>query len=579
MAVQQPNVMDVNTLYDLSSTVIINYFDLYEKELRSLPENILFDLYYKLHQEKRICILGWELIDLNVFARMLKVTHKRTQLLQCFQSLMDHGTKISRELSTAYADKCMCSQMCPSLLESTIDLGLRLGAFLSDAGWFEDSEAVLTHCRDLCLCVPETPSSLRRTLECYHKLFHVQAAYCLFPEAAQTYQDVNKLIQTLRKMNELPNLAALYKEFSLHFFLRSEYDSAHKWSVEALKELVPGLPATVVIDVLRQLSKTCVVKRQFKKADILIRQAVRMANEVYDSSHPKLADALLDYGFFLLNFDCINHCVKVIQRAVEIKKATYRRKNIYVASALEDLAYALYVFEYSTGRFKRAREFAEDAINILEELLPLNHLMLSTAKRVKALILEEIALDMQNNVLVECLLPDAEELHITALELSIQALGDNNVQTAKHYGNLGRLYQSMKKYKEAEEMHLKAIAIKEEMLGRDDYEVGLSLGHLASLYSYHTEQFEKAEELYLRSIEIGLKLFGDTYSGLEYDYRGLVHVYGKMGDVEKAAHFSYVLNQWKVLREQLSMQESHIVLDETGPLQPLPEIIDFFLKD
>lgn len=52
-------------------------------------------------------------------------------------------------------------------------------------------------------------------------------------------------------------------------------------------------------------------------------------------------------------------------------------------------------------------------------------------------------------------------------------------------------------------MHLKAIAIKEEMLGKDDYEVGLSLGHLASLYNYHTEQFEKAEELYLRSIEIG----------------------------------------------------------------------------
>lgn len=48
---------------------------------------------------------------------------------------------------------------------------------------------------------------------------------------------------------------------------------------------------------------------------------------------------------------------------------------------------------------------------------------------------------------VDSLLPDAEELHMAALELSLKALGDNNVQTAKHYGNLGRLYQSMKKYK------------------------------------------------------------------------------------------------------------------------------------
>lgn len=74
-------------------------------------------------------------------------------------------------------------------------------------------------------------------------------------------------------------------------------------------------------------------------------------------------------------------------------------------------------------------------------------------------------------------------------------------------------------------------------------------------------------------------MFGETYSGLEYDYRGLVHVYGKLDDVEKVAHYSFILNQWKLLREQLSLQESGIVLDETGPLQPLPEIKSFFFQD
>jgi hypothetical protein len=34
----------------------------------------------------------------------------------------------------------------------------------------------------------------------------------------------------------------------------------------------------------------------------------------------------------------------------------------------------------------------------------------------------------------------------------------------------------------------------------------------------------KAEELYLRSIRIGRKLFGPSYSGLEYDYQGLIQV-------------------------------------------------------
>lgn len=44
------------------------------------------------------------------------------------------------------------------------------------------------------------------------------------------------------------------------------------------------------------------------------------------------------------------------------------------------------------------------------------------------------------------LLIEAEELHQSALKITIDAFGEVNVQTAKHYGNLGRLYQSMAKY-------------------------------------------------------------------------------------------------------------------------------------
>ncbi|KAB7500047.1 Amyloid protein-binding protein 2, partial [Armadillidium nasatum] len=126
-----------------------------------------------------------------------------------------------------------------------------------------------------------------------------------------------------------------------------------------------------------------------------------------------------------------------------------------------------------------------------------------------------------------------------------------NVQTAKHYGNLGRLYQSMKKYQSAEEMHLKSIAIKEALLGPDDHEVALSLGHLASLYNYDLCYYSKAEMLHLRSIRIGKKLFGEAYSGLEYDYRGLLRVYTNQHDMEKRFRYMNILSCWKSLRERL----------------------------
>ena len=52
----------------------------------------------------------------------------------------------------------------------------------------------------------------------------------------------------------------------------------------------------------------------------------------------------------------------------------------------------------------------------------------------------------------------------------------------------------------------------------------MSVGHLACLYNYEMKQYHKAEELYLRSIKIRRKLFGPSYSGLEYNYRGLIQV-------------------------------------------------------
>lgn len=211
----------------------------------------------------------------------------------------------------------------------------------------------------------------------------------------------------------------------------------------------------------------------------------------------------------------------------------------------------------------------------MERILPSDHLMLASAKRVKALILEEIALDMRegnHSHLQEKYLSEAEELHRTALALSLKAFGEKNVQTAKHYGNLGRLYQSMRQYEEAEMMHLKAIAIKEELLGREDYEVGLSIGHLASLYNYHMKRHHDAEKLYMRSMEINLNLFGESYSGFEYDYRGLINVYSKLCDQSNVILYTLKMREWCVRRAQVKP------VVHVEDILPIREIIEKFLN-
>ena len=118
--------------------------------------------------------------------------------------------------------------------------------------------------------------------------------------------------------------------------------------------------------------------------------------------------------------------------------------------------------------------------------------------------------------------------------------------------------------------------ISEHLLGRDDYEVALSIGHLASLYNYDMKNFDKAEELYLRSIAIGEKLFGPAYSGLEYDYRGLIRVYQETQNWDKFLQYRIKLSGWKDLRDRREVDRSrqpHVLGGLTDP-QPITNIIN-----
>ncbi|XP_026848269.1 amyloid protein-binding protein 2 [Drosophila persimilis] len=432
-----------------------------------------------------------------------------------------------------------------------IDLGLRLGSFLSEAGWMQESISVLTCLNERLKRLPPHKYWLVMRLDCLQRLLYAESAHCNFKLAQRTYNDLMELKSSINDRVPADLVAITYTQISAMFFARNEYNNSHMWSLHAMRRLKHSATPRIAIDVLRQAAKACVVKRDFARANLLICQAVRRAREHFGRRHQKYGDTLLDYGFFLLNVDSVFQSVNVYKEALGVRRGIFGNMNFHVAIAHEDLSYAYYVHEYSTGEFSCAQDHVDKAVSIMKKLVPSNHLMLASAKRVKALLLEEIALDkMADGIDEEDLLLQSEELHNFALFLSLEVFGEVNVQTAKHYGNLGRLYQTMNRFEEAERMHQKAIKIKTDLLGPFDYEVGLSTGHLASLYNYQMKKYREAEKLYLRSIDISLRLFGLAYSGLEYDYLGLCHVYETLHDFEKYLQYAHTLENWQMLRGQ-----------------------------
>ncbi|XP_070572060.1 amyloid protein-binding protein 2-like [Ptychodera flava] len=566
------------SLYDSAIRALVSEYSRFRKELRFLPDNIQFDIYYKLYTQGRLCQLGIEFCELDIFSKILRANDKRHKLHHCFQALIDHGVKAHEVLSDAYCG--LCESVSMSTREETdkaIALGYSLGGFFSEAGWYIAAEKVLVACEQICAKYDDVPHWLK-ALECCTRLLHVRNANCKYNKSEETYKLATEYIQKLRLLGVSVNLSSIHGELSALLFAKSHYDEAFKMCVESLCEITPCMPVKAIVDVLRQASKVCVVKREFKKAEMLIKHAVYLTREHFGTRHPKYADALLDYGFYLLNVDSITQSVIVYQTALNIRIAVFSGCNIHVAIAHEDLAYSSYVHQYSSGKFYDAHTHAEKAIDIITQILPEDHLLLASCKRVKALILEEIAIDSHNKETESKLLHEAQELHLSSLNLAKKAFGEINVQTAKHYGNLGRLYQSMHRFKEAEEMHIKAIEIKEKLLGEEDYEVALSVGHLASLYNYDMNLYGEAEQLYLRSIAIGKKLFGAGYSGLEYDYRGLIKLYNSLGDFSKVVEFHQILTNWNHLREKIEGPKD--VLEDLAKHKPetTQEVVRNFLQ-
>lgn len=211
-----------------------------------------------------------------------------------------------------------------------IDKGMRLGTFLYECGWLEDSLKVLQMTRSLIQELSDDYRKLLLLLNCLQKLLHAQALFCCYKDASVTTAQALSLIEQIHSMYDadlimienccrssmtaaIPNslLANFYNELSMLHFSRSEYDISYKWAVKALEFLCHDTPHKISVDALRQAAKSCVVKRKFQVANLLINSAVQIAENTFGKHHNVYADALLDKGFFLLNVDSINRSVEV----------------------------------------------------------------------------------------------------------------------------------------------------------------------------------------------------------------------------------------------------------------------------
>lgn len=124
-----------------------------------------------------------------------------------------------------------------------IENGLRLGSFLSDSGWLQDSMKVLSTILMVIDTLKVNYSNIIIKLDCLQRLLHTQVSFSCFGDAHKTHTKANEIIESIG-IEQIPKnlLATYYKVLSMLYFAKSDYNLSYKWSVKALEAIGPDTP-------------------------------------------------------------------------------------------------------------------------------------------------------------------------------------------------------------------------------------------------------------------------------------------------------------------------------------------------
>jgi tetratricopeptide (TPR) repeat protein len=293
-------------------------------------------------------------------------------------------------------------------------------------------------------------------------------------------------------------------------------------------------------DELNKLWQAARIMREqalYKEAELLLRRALKIAEQANGNNHRDVATSLNNLALLL---QVVNRSVEaepLLRRALDISEADPETQHSHLAANLNNLARLL----QETNRLEEAEPLLRRALAIDEASLGPQHptvaihlsnlaLLLQDANRVseaeplmrRALAINEAELGSEHpnvatnlNNLAYLLLAtnrvsEAEPLIRRALAINEASLGPQHPTVATNLNNLARLLQETNRLGEAEPLLRRALAISEAGLGAEHPSVSIRLNNLARLLQ-ETNRLEEAEPLLRRALAINEASLGPQH--------------------------------------------------------------------
>ena len=141
------------------------------------------------------------------------------------------------------------------------------------------------------------------------------------------------------------------------------------------------------------------------------------------------------------------------------------------------------------------------------------------------------------------------------LDIELNSLGEDNLDVASSYNNIGLLWNKKGEYDKALEFYDKCFKIRLKVLGHDHTLVATSYNNIGYVLEDKGE-YDKALEYYERCLKIYLKSLGSEHPYVATSYNNIGFVWNNKGDYDKALEF---YNKCLVIKLKTLGSEHHEV--------------------
>jgi len=342
-------------------------------------------------------------------------------------------------------------------------------------------------------------SSVLQLATSLHNLALVYESQGRYSEAIPYYEKaLNLKLKTLGKLHldvakTLNNLATVNYSIGQYNYSIGQYESVedlHKRALE-IRIRLSGQEAPIVAQSLNNLGMLYEDMERYAESEKKYREAQHIFEESLGKEHPFLAINFNNLARLYCLQGKLEDSEKFSEKALEILDKAFNLKHPFAAYSLSNLGQ----LRSNQKLYPKAEELYNQALSILSETVGSNHP--EVAKILNNLAFLYATRDPDN---AKYNPKQAEQLYKQAINIQSNAL-PKHPEHAKFLSNLALLYRNLCQFEKAENLFQTAIEISTDSLGSENIAVAVYIHNLAFLYG-DIDKFDEAKKLYKQAINI-----------------------------------------------------------------------------